>query len=629
MKGEKLSFMKNKKLLFIPAFACALLLSTGLKANNLVAAKAEGELVTDVVFSSKTFSYVEGTTGHFTTCDHNSRWWGTRSFFIPEGIPFYRSVDDYDLNEANEHINTADSHTAKLELKNSVLQTERYLTFYMGGGLNEEKLYVEVIDKGTDGTSEATRIDKLTMKDLFNDPKSGETLFLRVVDLNEYLGHYITVRVVDNEPGGWGCFNFGGLKFNQTEKNVRDTLYQYLKNAYETQTDADKDAGQYPYIRQRVNEFAEYSLFKPTSWQSFESLDFESITLKDYFTDMSSATLTDVMWNNLISSADFYDWNEHMPFNKHGRKFFSTHPGWTGISEDVKVLLKSNFTVTIDKPYMAFRIASAKANIQLLDATNDEVLYDFNPAGNVNPFFKDTGVGNVITAKSTNCTMTEAFVDVSKLIGRTVKLTIGENATGGGWGLSFIDEIRFNLSVSDIKVDLTDNVIAQQVKDVKETYHGVVLPRYLRGNSSVSEENDSVLTAFNFLGEFYATLREYNGTSMCQLSNEAKLALVNKYNAITDEVALSIINTADDFNYNNNANPGNEYYVKDVVVTKEGVAQTMAYLISTTSTNSLLSSLNVRFIANSNTLAFFFSVIAVVLISVVSVLFVRRRHLNK
>ncbi|MGM9874250.1 MAG: hypothetical protein ACI31G_05075 [Bacilli bacterium] len=624
--------MKNKKLLFVPVFMASLLFASGLKANNSHVAKAEDESpVTSVAFSSDTFEYVDGTTGCFPTSNSTSRWWSVRSFFVPEGIDFYRSVDDVNYDTDGETITASgDANTSKLQLKTPVKQTERYLTFYLGGGANEENLYVEIIDNGTDNTS-SVAIKKFTNVGLFHDPKTGEALYIRVADLADYVDHYISVRVVDNNTGGFGIVNFGGLKFNQTAEDVTNDIRAYRKNAYLTQTDGDKDAGQYAYMMSKINETEEFASFRSNDWQSYEVLDFEGIALADYFTnlsineDSSTLELTNDMWNAMISSRDCYEWAEHMPFNKHGNKFFSTHPTWTGIAETVKVLLRSKFTINITDNYMAFRIGAAKANVRLIDSTTEDVLFEFTPTGNNMRYFVDNGVANIVSSKSMINTMTEVFVDISGLVGKTVYLEIGENNTGDGWGLSYIDEIRFNLNVNDIKVELDDNIIKQTCDATPDqTFKGVVYPKYVRGVSNIEEENDSVLKAFNFLDEFYATVRNYGSDTLCQLSTETRNDIVSKYNAISDVTAKTIINNSDDYNYNNIVDPGETYYLNDVVVTKCGVVETINYMNSA-AVVSTLGSVYVNFISNGNTLVGFVSIISIVVISALIILIVKKK----
>lgn len=626
--------MNNKKLL-LPTALVALLFGSLIKANNLTVSKAE-TVTTDVVFNSTNFHYVNDTTGNFATCDSNARWWGDRTFFVPEGVPFYRAVDDV-TKDGDTVISSGDAHLAQLETVNPVLQVERYVTFYMGGG-NNENLYAEVIDKGVDG-SENTVI-KTIKNDYFNNPRSGEALFLRVVDVNEYLNHYLSVRIVDGFGGGFGIINFGGLKFNQTVEQVKDSIDAYRRNAYNTQSVADKNAMQYQNMITTMVSSAEYSSLISTTLQDYESIDFEGIVLSELFDNKSTFENGTVLnlddkvnakdensinkWSALISSENVYEWAEHMPFNKKNNKFFSTHPSWTGIVESAMVLLRSKFTIEITDPYMAFRIGGARATIRLIDATNNETLYDFNPAGGTNPFFKDAGVGNIIASGTRVNTMTEVYVNVSSLVDKTVYLEIGEHSTGGGWGLAYIDDIRFNLSASNIKVELDDNTISQHVDGIQATYYGVVIPGYVRGTTTISEEKDSVYIAFNFLTDFYNTVRNYNATSLCQLDAATRETIVNKYNAITDEVAKTIINNSDDFNYNNLVNPGAEYYLNNVVVTKGGVNETINYL-STGFALVSASGLYLNIVSDSNTLLMLIAVVIIALIGVSTLLFVKKR----
>ena len=92
-----------------------------------------------------------------------------------------------------------DSLTGSIRSPNFNVTDERYIA-YIGGGTEESKLYMSIVDSETE--QELFRIGSL-----YRDNRLQPV----PVDLRKAIGRDVYVRIVDQARGDWGHFNFGGL----------------------------------------------------------------------------------------------------------------------------------------------------------------------------------------------------------------------------------------------------------------------------------------------------------------------------------------------------------------------------------------------------------------------------------
>ena len=94
-----------------------------------------------------------------------------------------------------------------------------FITFKLGGGYNPE-CYIEIVDASTDEAIAKYHNDN-------TDSNEGR-MFLFKVDLTEFMGKEVYIRVVDNASEAWGCLAVDSFitNYNSIEDLPEATLIE-------------------------------------------------------------------------------------------------------------------------------------------------------------------------------------------------------------------------------------------------------------------------------------------------------------------------------------------------------------------------------------------------------------------
>lgn len=136
---------------------------------------------------------------------------------------------------------SGDGTTGTLTSSTFAVAGDGVLTFKLGG--NSENIRVEICLADTNAVISTIKNDQ------FNDPLCAETMLRRFVNLKNYIGQNIYVRIVDEKEGGIGMAMFDSMMFvsaNEAASIIAEdkeiyTAYYGKVNASSTATDTAKN----------------------------------------------------------------------------------------------------------------------------------------------------------------------------------------------------------------------------------------------------------------------------------------------------------------------------------------------------------------------------------------------------
>ena len=479
-------------------------------------------------------------------------------------------------------------------------QAKRYVTFTLGGNSANK---VEILDKDNADAVVAT-----VQNTYFNDPKLSENMLVRVVDLNAYIGHSLSLKITDSVTSGFGATTFGALKVSQSQEDVARTISVH-KNHLSRRNSAEN-------VAERDLPAREYTLdiyANNSEWTAFDSvvLDNADMDFEDYYQCTNLALDTDSVTGFADKGAGFdsiawgYDaafshisawpWAEAFPMNKQGEAFFKGEYGGDSAQYN---LLTHDFTLS-GTGYVSIKLGGNGTKMSVIRVSDGEVL---GSVTNTKFSWLDNAEDkdNCSLHDHRPCTMTRYLLDVSDYVGTKVRIQISDASTGP-WSILMFDELI--TKYSSLPVFKLDKV------SQRDTYYRVFQTEF------VSHHDDKVKEAHDFISEFFTLARSTDDSSFCTaVKSDDMLTLLSKYSALSDE-ARAIVNASDDYAFEN-ATPSNWYTINPTMLNLGETIQYIAKYRNVSIPGTVSSSVSLNRIVKDN--AVVLTVIGVAALAIVS-----------
>ena len=295
-----------------------------------------------------------------------------------------------------------------------------YMTFRMSGARDPLSVYISIIN--AENGEELLRFTNFMFNDLGTDLVGRGSYLMNMIlykaDLNSLMGQEVRIQVVDNATANWGLV-------------CVDSFTTY----YEDEESIDNTA----ILNPNTLSYAEAASPNQVPNGTFENGSLDGWT-----------TFND---NILGISSEYTWWNECYLFNKAGSLFLS---GWKAGEASTGTLTSSSFVVG-GCGFATYRLGGGKnrdlCHIEFIDATTGDVLlktYNQKFDAELDGYYYLGYPTDLSLDEKYAANMVEYKVDLSSLIGRTIKIRIVDNATND-WGLLFVDDfITYYADVASI-----------------------------------------------------------------------------------------------------------------------------------------------------------------------------------
>ena len=333
---------------------------------------------------------------------YDSTWWA-------EALP-YNKKGNYFFNGCGDLGDNRESNRGYILSSPFEIGGSGYMTFMMSGGKNPGLCYVSIIEEETN--VELARF----YNELFSDQgigsiNRGSNLMNMIeykADLSSFIGKTVRIKVMDNASNDWGLI-------------CVDSFITY----YENVNAISKNAYQVSNILENVN-------LVESKYQIVNG-NFETGDLTGW--SSSGGNFGSVSGNKIW-------WLESFLFNKSGTYFFN---GFAGNEHESGSLTSQAFEVG-GCGFISFKLGGGKNTdqcyIEIIDEETSEVLAKFG-----NTSFKDKEKSYLFNGEPKDlaldgyymANMVEYKADLTKFIGKTVKIRIVDNASSD-WGLLFCDD---------------------------------------------------------------------------------------------------------------------------------------------------------------------------------------------
>lgn len=298
-----------------------------------------------------------------------------------------------------------------------------FITFKMGAGKDNEKVYVEFFEEGNDKA-----IAKVANEDC-DGVFITEHLITKVVDLSAYIGKTITIVVTDNDDGN-------------------DLSYVNLDAFHVCTSDAEVEAANAEHDRQ-IEEFGEKPFVEDETANEIQNGGFETGDLTGWMI-LDGTALTRA---SIVPTSQYY-WNDRAVYGEGEYYLDGSNNG--AIQESLTGAIRSTkFTLGGDG-FITFMMGAGNGGsyVALCDGNTDEELIKQE-----NTYFSDPALA---------LTLLRFYIDASEYVGRVCYLKVVDANDGSNGGFAFIN-------VDDFRVSMTrDEVAALEVEQMEklqnETY---------------------------------------------------------------------------------------------------------------------------------------------------------------
>ncbi len=296
-----------------------------------------------------------------------------------------------------------------------------FITFKMGGGKNNEKVYVEFL------------VDGEAVAKVANEDCDGvfitDHLITKVVDLSACIGKTVTIRVTDNDDGS-------------------DLSWVNLDAFKVCKDQAEVDAAKAEYARQ-IEEYGPKPFEEDETSGEIQNGGFETGDLTGWLL-LDGTALTRAA---IVPTSQYY-WTDRAVYGEGEYYLDGSNNG--AIQENLTGAIRSTkFTLGGDG-FITFMMGAGNGGsyVALCDGNTDEELIKQE-----NIYFSDPALA---------LTLLRFYVDASEYIGRVCYLKVVDANDGSNGGFAF-------LNVDDFRVSLTkDQVAALEVEQMEkiqnETY---------------------------------------------------------------------------------------------------------------------------------------------------------------
>lgn len=298
-----------------------------------------------------------------------------------------------------------------------------FITFKMGAGKDNEKVYVEFIDASSNEV----------LAKVANEDCDGmfitDHLITKIVDLSAHIGKTIIIKVTDNDDG-------------------TDLSYVNLDAFKVCQSDADVEAAKAEYALQ-IETYGEKPFVEDETSNTIQNGSFETGDLTGWVT-LEGTALTRAC---IVPTTQYY-WTDRMVYGD-GEYYLDGNNNGAIAENLLGAIRSSKFTLGGDG-YISFMIGSANGGsyVALCDGNTDEELIVVK-----NDYFSDPALA---------LTLLRVYVDASEHIGKVVYLKVVDANDGSNGGFAFINVDDFRVSLTTAEVAALE--VEQLEKIQNETY---------------------------------------------------------------------------------------------------------------------------------------------------------------
>ncbi len=296
-----------------------------------------------------------------------------------------------------------------------------FITFKMGAGKNTEKIYVEFIEEGSN-----TVLAKVGNEDC-DGVFITDHLITKIVDLSEYIGKKIYIKVTDNDDGS-------------------DFAYVNLDAFKVCADDAEVEAAKAEYALQ-IETYGEKPFVEDETSNTIQNPGFETGDLSGWVL-LEGTALTRA---NVAPTTQYY-WTDRLVYGEGEYYLDGVNNGV--VAEDLTGAIRSSkFTLGGDG-YISFMIGAGNGNsyVALCDAATDEELIVVH-----NDYFSDPALA---------LTLLRVYMDASEHVGKVVYMKVVDANDGGGFAFINVDDFQVSLTTADVAA----LEVAQLEKIQAETY---------------------------------------------------------------------------------------------------------------------------------------------------------------
>ena len=296
-----------------------------------------------------------------------------------------------------------------------------FISFKMGGGKDNSKVYVEFFEDGKDAA-----IARVANEDC-DGTFITEHLMTKVVDLSAYIGKNIYIVVTDNDDGN-------------------DLSYVNLDAFKVLTSDAEVEAAKAEHARQ-VEEFGEKPFVEDETATTIENGGFET-------GDLTGWKIIDgqALSRAAIVPTSQYYWTDRAVYGD-GEYYLDGSNNGT-IQESLTGAIRTKKFTLAGDGYITFMMGSGNGGsyVALCDGGTDEELIKVT-----NDYFSDPALA---------LTLLRMYMDASEYIGRVVYLKVVDANDGSNGGFAFInvDDFRVSLTadeVADLEVEQIEKIQAE------------------------------------------------------------------------------------------------------------------------------------------------------------------------
>ena len=438
----------------------------------------------------------------------------------------------------------------------------RYVSFLFGGGGDD--IFANIFQvSGAAGSGDRiagirTALDETGTFDdkdaKLNAPISCN-MVLKYYELPNEIqpGDHFLIYVRDGRTGGYGGFTFGDVRINQTLEDVARTFSAHKAQMKLNEFTSDWNAHANEYV---LNYYATDSYYAAVRTAEAALTDAnDDFEVNDRLTkwayDQQNSTyengdLAAINFDGIYATEDrklggyFYDNDGYMPLNKTGNQYLTGEPSDVdtrncGLPESAKYRIVSPEFTLSGTGLISAKLGGHYTKLSLLDSNLNVLL----TTGDENPSFVDNGIANIINSGSRLCTMARTYLDCSAYLNQRVHVALEDGRTGGGWNLSFFDEVVTKYqNLPSFKLD----AISQHSTKVDETYNGVVFDKLVVG----ATYNADFKAAYDVVCAYYAAARKASsGFSRC---SENLDDVLDAYDALS-ATAKAVVDGSEDYYY--------------------------------------------------------------------------------
>lgn len=445
----------------------------------------------------------------------------------------------------------------------------RYISFMFGGGGDD--IFINIFQvSGEAGSGDRIAGIRTAFDDRGNFP-DDENHINAPISCNMVFKYYelpaeikpgdrFLIYVRDGRTGGYGGFTFSDVHINQTLEDVARSF-----NAHKAQLKLNEftsvwNAAANEFVLDYYANDDYYATVRNAAAALVDADDDFEVNnrLSKWAYDQQNSTLENgdlcsLNYDGIYSTAEhkeggyFYDNNGLMPLNKTGNQYLTGEPSDIGgevrncgVPESAKYRLVSPEFKLSGTGLISAKLGGHYTKLSLLDS-NYNVL---SHTGNENPSFSDSegGYDNIFGSGKRLCSMSRVFLDCSAYLNQQVHVAIEDSRTGGGWNLSFFDEVKtYYPTLPSFKLD----VASQHSSNSEVVWNGVFFDKLVVD----STYNADFKAAYEFVNNYYSTVRNASaGFSRCSVDTSG---LITSHDGLSSN-AKAVVDGSEDYYYGDN-----------------------------------------------------------------------------